>query len=75
MGSDPNSYAMIKKSFNTCRDVNSYADVYYLMTSMSGNFGTMAMVNYPYETSFTEPLPANPVNYAMQQVIQYKVYP
>lgn len=29
---------------------------------VNGCLGTMAMVNYPYPTSFVEPMPAWPVN-------------
>lgn len=36
-------------------------DVGYLA---NGALGTMAMVNYPYETSFVEPMPAWPVHAA-----------
>jgi hypothetical protein len=35
-----------------------------ILNSINGQLGTMAMVNYPYETSFIEPMPAWPVNAA-----------
>ena len=34
----------------------------YLMSSMSANFGNMAMVNYPYPANLVAPLPGNPVS-------------
>ena len=33
---------------------------------LSDNLGSMAMVNYPYETSFLHPLPAWPLNTSCQ---------
>jgi len=33
-----------------------------LLGYCNGALGTMAMVNYPYETSFILPMPAWPVN-------------
>ena len=34
---------------------------------ISGNLGTMAMVNYPYATEFIGNMPANPVSVACEQ--------
>jgi hypothetical protein len=35
------------------------------MNDISGAFGNMAMVNYPYEQNFLAHLPANPITYAV----------
>ena len=45
---------------------SSAADVQTLIDTISNSIGTMAMVNYPYETSFIKPLPANPVKVACE---------
>lgn len=38
----------------------SPSDVQALIDEISDSLGTMAMVNYPYETNFVNPLPAWP---------------
>jgi len=47
-----------------CPDSNitSANDVQNLIEYLADAFGTMAMVNYPYNTSFIRPLPGWPVN-------------
>lgn len=35
-----------------------------MINTLTDSLGTMAMVDYPYPTSFVEPLPAWPVTYA-----------
>jgi lysosomal Pro-X carboxypeptidase len=44
-----------------------------LINDISGAFGTMAMVNYPYSTSFIFPMPAWPVNYTCEQVLSVDI--
>jgi hypothetical protein len=38
-----------------------------LMGVISDGIGTMAMVNYPYDTQFIGTLPANPVSVACEK--------
>jgi len=58
------TYSNLTRYFNMCHDSNltTSNDVEYLIEYMADAFGTMAMVNYPYPTSFIRPLPAWPVN-------------
>ena len=50
--------------FKVCDDISSASEIDTLMEIISDGLGTMAMVNYPYATDFTQPLPPNPVNFA-----------
>ena len=49
--------------FNLCENstVTKSSDVDDLIGLLSDSIGTMAMVNYPYETNFVNPLPAWPI--------------
>ena len=64
MQNDKTKYEMLTKAFNTCHNVTSAADVNALLNLAQGAYGSMAMVDYPYPTSFLAPLPAFPVNHA-----------
>jgi lysosomal Pro-X carboxypeptidase len=57
------TYENITKEFNICNDtaIGSPVDVETLVEIVSGNIGSMAMVNYPYNTSFLHPLPPWPI--------------
>ena len=58
------TYDNITKEFNLCNDtpIAVPEDVETLIEMVSDNIGSMAMVNYPYNTSFLHPLPAWPLN-------------
>ncbi len=62
--SDPTSYAQIAQIFNLCTVPTSAVDIITLSGTVNSALGTMVMVDYPYPTSFIEPLPAWPVNNA-----------
>lgn len=47
-----------------CKVPTKADDVEQLIAQLTDDLGTMAMVDYPYPTSFIEPLPAWPVKYA-----------
>jgi lysosomal Pro-X carboxypeptidase len=70
--SDPTSYAKIAEIFNLCSVPSSAAGVIALSSTVNSALGTMVMVDYPYPTSFIEPLPAWPVNFACQQAAEAK---
>ncbi|CDW78306.1 lysosomal pro-x carboxypeptidase [Stylonychia lemnae] len=62
---DKTHYQDIKNAFNTCDGQPSSSDqVQFLLDSIPSVLGNMAMVNYPYPTSFIAPLPGNPVKAA-----------
>lgn len=62
------TYDNITKEFNICNDsaIAVPEDVETLIEMVSDNLGGMAMVNYPYNTSFLQPLPAWPLNQSCQ---------
>jgi len=61
---DHTKYQNVNDIFNLC-DVPTHPDnITALINTLSDSLGTMAMVNYPYNTSFVMPLPAWPQEYA-----------
>ena len=60
------TYQAINDIFGLCAVPTSAAEVNSLIGTIDGSLGTMAMVDYPYPTSFVEPLPAYPVNASCQ---------
>lgn len=60
---DSVKYADIDTIFNICANstIKTPEDVDNLIGLLSDSLGTMAMVNYPYATSFINPLPAWPI--------------
>jgi len=58
----PNAYPEVAKIFNLCAVPKGPVEIESLIGTLNGSLGTMAMVDYPYPTSFVEPLPAWPVN-------------
>lgn len=48
--------------FNLCKPLKSYNDIPLLMQYLNDGFSYMAMLNYPYPTSFLKNLTAWPAN-------------
>ena len=61
MRDQSDSYEILNEIFNLCAVPSGPAEVESLINTLDSSIGTMAMVNYPYPTSFVEPLPAWPV--------------
>ena len=57
--------------FELCDDI---LDVNVLIDWFTAIFGNLAMVNYPYPTSFLEPLPAWPVSVACSYLNESRLY-
>lgn len=47
--------------FKLCKPLSDEAGVSALKEWLSGTYGNLAMVDYPYEANFLEPLPAWPI--------------
>lgn len=60
-------YQTVHDIFNLCDVPSGPAEMESLINTLDSSLGTMAMVDYPYPTSFVEPLPAWPVTYACGQ--------
>lgn len=58
---DPAKIAALSEIFKTCNDMSTADDVQNLYTHLQNGYLYLAMTDYPYETSFLQPLPANPV--------------
>jgi hypothetical protein len=60
---DVAKYSEVDKIFNICPNstIKNSEGIDGLIALMSDSLGTMAMVNYPYATSFINPLPAWPI--------------
>jgi lysosomal Pro-X carboxypeptidase len=53
----------LKDSFKTCdMDISSEANVTALTDLVRNGFVYMAMTDYPYDSSFLEPMPGYPIN-------------
>lgn len=55
-------YDAMSSVFKTCKAVNSSKDVENLYAHVQNAFLYMAMTDYPYPSSFLQPMPAWPVN-------------
>jgi dipeptidyl-peptidase II len=58
------TFQELTQAFQTCRPVQSKSDVEKLMFYLKGAFATLAMLDYPYPTTFVTPMPGNPVEVA-----------
>ena len=57
-------YADISSVLKTCDPVSSQTNLTNLYYHLMNGYAYMAMTNYPYASSFLEPMPAWPVNAA-----------
>jgi Serine carboxypeptidase S28 len=70
LSSKPESYQAISEIFNLCSVPSDANDIYNLYNTVNSSLTSMAMVDYPYPTSFLAPLPAWPVKYACDQALE-----
>ena len=56
------AWGEVSEIFNTCTTINETSDFKYLYLHLSNGYQYMAMTDYPYNTSFLEPMPGFPVN-------------
>ncbi|KAM9393251.1 dipeptidyl peptidase 2 [Pholidichthys leucotaenia] len=59
-------YGRIQTAFSLCARPSSERDVYQLYGLLRNAFTVLAMLDYPYNTSFIGQLPANPVKVACE---------
>ena len=60
----PDDYSALSSIMKTCSPISKAEDIDNLYLHLSNGFVYMAMTNYPYPSSFLEPMPAWPVNEA-----------
>uniref|UniRef100_A0A7S3ISV4 Lysosomal Pro-X carboxypeptidase n=1 Tax=Strombidium inclinatum TaxID=197538 RepID=A0A7S3ISV4_9SPIT len=64
---DPTTFGPeLKETFKTCDDITTKENITDLYTYLANGFAYMAMTDYPYNSSFLEPMPAWPVNASCQ---------
>ena len=60
----PSDYDALSTIFNTCSKIQSKTDIDNLYGHLMNGYSYMAMTDYPYPSSFLQPMPANPVGAA-----------
>ena len=61
LGSTKEGQAWLKNKFKLCKKFNTTEDVARLKGYLTDLWTDVAMMDYPYPTSFLKPLPGNPV--------------
>ncbi|KAK2576844.1 hypothetical protein KPH14_005476 [Odynerus spinipes] len=59
--SDDEGKKWLSETWKLCQPLKNATDVEDLLSFLEDVYGTIAMVDYPYESSFIVPLPPNPV--------------
>jgi len=62
-------YNTLNNAFKLCNPISDEAGYHHLLLWMRNAFTIMAMVDYPYPASFLGDLPAWPVHYSCQQLV------
>ncbi|RNA18807.1 dipeptidyl peptidase 2-like [Brachionus plicatilis] len=62
-------YKLLSEKFKLCEPISDAAGYKHLLLWMRNAFTIMAMVDYPYPASFLGDLPAWPVRFACQQLV------
>jgi len=68
LAATPAGRSRLSTAFGTCTPLHSALDGARLAMYVQGALATMAMVDYPYATSFVTPMPARPVQFACSAV-------
>lgn len=66
-----NFSSVVNTSFPVCQLVNTSDNITDLTNLLRNGFFYMAMTDYPYSSSFLQPMPANPVNVSCQAFASY----
>ncbi|XP_064616053.1 dipeptidyl peptidase 2-like [Liolophura sinensis] len=66
----PSGLAEISTRFNLCSKLTNSKEYKHFLGWIRNAFGTLAMVDYPYPSSFLAPIPANPVKVACGHIVQ-----
>ena len=56
------NWAALSSLLKTCKPISAPENIDNLYNHFMNGYAYMAMTNYPYESSFLEPMPGNPVN-------------
>lgn len=59
----------IVKAFDLCNKITHSDNITDLLESSKGSISSMSMVNYPYETSFMNPMPPWPVKFTCESIL------
>ena len=62
-------YKTLNDKFKLCKPISDPAGYHHLLMWMRNSFTIMAMVDYPYSASFLGNLPAWPVHYSCQLLV------
>ncbi|XP_045779722.1 lysosomal Pro-X carboxypeptidase [Maniola jurtina] len=61
-----NNSDWLKTTWNLCEPIKNSTDIQTLMDYLQSMYETLAMVNYPFQSDFLMPLPAQPVRVVCQ---------
>ncbi len=61
LGAQEGGRALLSRELNTCTPLQDDLDAEKTLFYLNGALSTMAMVDYPFATSFVTPMPASPV--------------
>ncbi|XP_013394465.1 lysosomal Pro-X carboxypeptidase-like [Lingula anatina] len=59
----------LSETFHLCKPLKTTADVNAMKAWLSETWGNLAMVDYPYQASFLEPLPAWPIKVVCSHLV------
>jgi pimeloyl-ACP methyl ester carboxylesterase len=71
LGNTTEGKLMLSNEFQTCKPILQPIDVDRLILYVNGALSTMAMVDYPFPSTFVTPMPANPVSYACNNLTSH----
>jgi len=65
-------YSELNGLFKPCKNLSSSDDIKKLENLLEDAVVEIAQYNYPYEVKFFNAMPANPVNYTCNKIIEYE---
>ena len=64
----PDGREVLSETFKTCQPLETPLDGVRILSYVNGALSTMAMLDYPYASTFVTPMPPNPVKYACDRL-------